>query len=84
MILFWNEPRSMAIFMVSSKEKPMSARALPPSRLDFGVSVLVDFAGCARTERTFETDVASSECNTVVFLLWISLVCTVCVVLSLV
>ena len=48
------------------------------------VSVLLFFAGKVWRERTFETGVASSECNTGVSLLWLSLVCTVCVVLSLV
>ena len=63
----------------SSKAKLMS---LPPCLA--WVSVLLFFAGKVWRERTFETDVASSECNTGVSLLWLSLVCTVCVILSLV
>ena len=70
------------MFMVSStssKEKLMLKRSLPPC-LDW-VSVLF-FAGKVGG-RTFETGVASSECNTGVSLLWLSLDSTVCVVLSL-
>ena len=52
--------------MVSSIEKPMSARSLPPSHLDFGVSALMDFAGSAWMERTIEKGLAW---NTGVFLL---------------
>ena len=54
----------------SSKAKLMS---LPPCLA--WVSVLLFFVGKVWRERTFETDVASSECNTGVSLLWLSSLC---------
>ena len=49
----------------------------------FGLGLSLVFCGQSWRERTFETGVASSECNTGVSLLWLSLDSTVCVVLSL-
>ena len=65
--------------MVSSSTEKLTS--LPPFLVRFST---LFFAGTVWRERTFETSVASVECNTGVSFLWLSLVCTVCVVFSLV
>ena len=65
--------------MVSSSTEKLTS--LPSFLVRFST---LFFAGTVWKERIFETSVALVECNTGVSFLWLSLVCTVCVVLSLV